>query len=306
MSAKRFGGAHSPGGPQKSTPPGAGPNTGPKPASRFSGRKASHFSWRVLGLYLAPSALLLPALEALFTADMPKVAWCVGAYVLFMLGAWLTGQGLIAEEAYNERVVAKPPSFPRKIVAAALIGLALLSVGWFGLGIGFAALFYGALGAGAHVLAFGLDPMSAKGGQTGVSDAELERVAEKIDQAEAVVAETVKTAEKIRDRGLRDRIDVLAYAARDILKEIQGDPRDLRRARKFLSVHLVGLRDATVKFVRATEKGAGDMSGEYQALLADLEASFAKQRETLLIDDKVDLEVEIEVLRDRLKQEGPL
>ena len=289
--AKRFGGAHSPGGPK----------------TRFSGKKASSFSWRVLGLYAASAPLVIPGLGGLLAANIGAAMATLPSWLALILAAWLTAEGLKAEAAYEERAVAKPPAFPRKIAAAGLTGLALFAVMLLRVDTGLIqSIIFGALAAGAHIAAFGLDPMKAKG-VVGVDDAELNLVAEKIDQAEAVVNATVKAAERLKDRALEDRVDALTYAARDILREIQSDPRDLRRSRKFLSVHLVGLRDATLKLANARAKGAeGALAGEYAALLADLEQSFAKHRETLLIDDKVDLEVEIEVLRDRLKQEGAL
>ena len=43
---------------------------------------------------------------------------------------------------------------------------------------------------------------------------------------------------------------------------------------------------------------------EYLDLLTDLEASFERGKASLLLDDRTDLEVEIEVLRERLGQEG--
>ncbi|MEO1459583.1 MAG: hypothetical protein AAFV49_18740, partial [Pseudomonadota bacterium] len=43
---------------------------------------------------------------------------------------------------------------------------------------------------------------------------------------------------------------------------------------------------------------------DYLTLLSELEDSFMRGRDKMLADDKVDLEVEIEVLRDRLGQEG--
>ena len=296
MSAKRFGGQHSPGGAPAAPPP---------PASRFSGRKARSFSWRVLGLYIAPSGLILPGLEGLFTADMAKVLWAVCPYILLILSAWLTGQGLKAEAAFNERTIAKPPAFPRKTFAAALTGASLFIVCWLGIDLNMLiAMFYGALGVGAHLATFGFDPMKAKG-VVGLPDEELDRVAAKLDQAERVVEETASAANGLRDRGLEKRIDALAYAARDILREIQSDPRDLRRSRRFLSVHLVGLRDATVKYADAHAKGAaGDLRDRYAALLGELETSFGAHREALLSNDQTELEVEIDVLRDRLKYES--
>ncbi|MEX2519099.1 MAG: 5-bromo-4-chloroindolyl phosphate hydrolysis family protein [Paracoccaceae bacterium] len=305
--AKRFGGAHSPTN-ARTTPKGAAPGA-PRPprASWFSGRKARRFSWRVLGLYIAPSALLIAALQGVLSADLPHILWSAGGWAALMLAAKLTGDGIRAQEAYDERIIARPPAFPRKLVAAALSGIAVAAISLVGAELGLPiSIFYGLLAAGAHVVAFGPDPMRAKGG-AGVSPVDLDSVAQKLAAAESVVAETVATAERLRDRGLSERIDRLAYAARDILREIEADPRDMRRARRFLSVHLVGLRDSTVKFAAAREKGAAaDIRSEYEALLGDLEKSFAKQRASLLADDQTDLEVEIEVLRDRLKQEGAL
>lgn len=295
---KRFGGAHSPGGAGPAAEPAR-----PAPRSPLAGRKTRRFSWRVLFLYVAPTPLAFAGLEGMLNADIFQILWAWGGYAALMLAAWLTGQGMQAEAAYNERIIAKPPAFPRKLVAAGLTGLAVAGACAVGAGLNvLLAGFYGLLSAGAHVAAFGLDPMRAKGG-AGVSDIELDRVAEKLDQAEAVVAETVAAGDKLRDRELSDRIHALAFAARDILREIQSDPRDLRRSRQFLSVHLVGLRDATVKFAGASSKGAaGELRGRYAALLADLEASFADHKTTLLVDDQSDLEVEIDVLRERLKQ----
>jgi hypothetical protein len=42
----------------------------------------------------------------------------------------------------------------------------------------------------------------------------------------------------------------------------------------------------------------------YEALLGDLEKSFTTQRTHLLEEDRSDLDIEIEVLRERLQQDG--
>lgn len=295
--AKRFGGAHSPGNARPAPDAARG--------SWFSGRKTQGFSWRILGLYLAPSPLLLTGIGAILTADLPRILWAMGGWAALILAANLTGEGVKAAAAYDERIIARPPAFPRKLVAAVLTGLSIAGISLIGAGLGLPiSLFYGALAAGAHVAAFGPDPLRAKGG-AGVSPVDLDRVAEKLEAAEAVVKETTAAADRLRDRGLSDRIDRLAFAARDILRDIESDPRDMARARRFLSVHLVGLRDSTLKFAAAREKGAAEaLRGEYEALLGDLETSFARQRERLVANDQTALEVEIEVLRDRLKQEG--
>ena len=43
---------------------------------------------------------------------------------------------------------------------------------------------------------------------------------------------------------------------------------------------------------------------DYEALLDDLETNFARRTSALLTDNRSDLDIEIGVLRDRLKREG--
>ena len=43
---------------------------------------------------------------------------------------------------------------------------------------------------------------------------------------------------------------------------------------------------------------------DYETLLGDLEQSFTTHRAKLLIDDRSALDIEIEVLRERLQQDG--
>jgi len=90
-----------------------------------------------------------------------------------------------------------------------------------------------------------------------------------------------------------------------MFRTLEDDPRDLGASRQYLGVYLMGLRDATVKFAdlyaRKPDPGA---CADYTALLDDLEANFTAQTAKLLQADRSDLDIQIEVLRDRLKQEG--
>ena len=75
--------------------------------------------------------------------------------------------------------------------------------------------------------------------------------------------------------------------------------------RRFLGVYLLGARDATVQFADLYARSKNEAArSEYEALLDDLEGSFTARTEKMLLDDKSSLDVEIEVLRDRLAREG--
>ena len=88
-------------------------------------------------------------------------------------------------------------------------------------------------------------------------------------------------------------------------RTVEEDPRDLTAARKFLVVYLEGAAEATVKFADIYARNRDQQAkANYVALLDDLERNFSAKTETLMASDRTALDVEIEVLRDRLQREG--
>jgi hypothetical protein len=305
MAAQRYGGRYSPESPAAGGN-GSDARRAAEPApTAFRNRRARQVDLRARLLFLAPAPLLFAGLGATLRGQPLEVLVELGGFAGLMLSTWLLGEGQRAEAAYTARSVAKPPALPRKLLAAALTGVSVAAVGALSLGQGLAGgAAFGAVAAAAHLLAFGLDPMKAKGieGQDAFAS---ERVARAVDEAERVVRETIAAASGIGDRRLEGRVERLCDQAREVFRVIERDPRDLSRARRFLSVYLVGLRDATVKFsdlYGRTRESA--LKEKYEALIGDLEASFAGHRQGLLEDNRSDLDVEIEVLRERLQQDG--
>lgn len=299
MAAQRYGGKYSPDGQQ--------PPAGDVPPAPFRAGRARKVSLRARMMFLLPIPLLLASLGAIGRGNAAEMVGELGGFAGLMLSAWLLNEGLRAEEAYDARAVARPPAVPRKIVAAVLTGASVALAGW--LGVGYAlpgAIVFGLMAAGAQLLAFGLDPLRKKGLE-GVDDFSNDRVARAVDQGEALVRQTADAAARIGDRRLEGRIDRLCDQARQVFRTIEQDPRDLARARTFLNVYLLGLRDATAKFADVWNRNRDpEARRQYEALLGDLETSFATHRAKLLIDDRSALDIEIDVLRERLQQDGLL
>ena len=104
---------------------------------------------------------------------------------------------------------------------------------------------------------------------------------------------------------METRVERFILTARDLFRTVEEDPRDLTSARKYLSVYLQGARDATVAFVDVYQRtGDADAKADYLSLLDDLEQNFAARTQKLLSDDRTDLTIEIDVLRDRLAREA--
>lgn len=292
--AKRFGGNFSPDnsrldkGPQTDHAPGLH-SVAPR---RRDGRSGVLFFLPILfainGLRGEPRALVLG----------------LAAAAVLMLAAWLTRDGIRAHNAYDERKVARKPAIPRKLFGAVLTGAALVIGGMIAQpGLVYPMLF-GLAGTALHLGAFGLDPMSNKGLE-GVDDFQVQRVARAVDEAEALLAGMKDAILRAGDRTLEARVEKFAVTARGLFRSVEGDPGDLTAARKYLSVYLLGARDATVKFADAYSQARDSkIRTDYESLLADLETTFAQRTKSLLSGSHTDLDVEIQVLRDRLKLES--
>lgn len=292
--AERFGGRYS---PDNAQPPGGAP---PPPGGPLTGKRPKRAGARVNLLFLAPVLFLFTA----FSGTPVQLATHLGAFALLILAAWLTREGIAAQVAYEARKVARRPAIPRKIFGSVLTG-AGLALGGFVPGAGLInPIIFAVLGAGLHFLAFGPDPLRDKG-MSGLDRAEGDRVRRAVDEAEAHLTAMTDAILRAGDRGLEKRVARFAAAARAMFRRIEEDPRDLTASRKYLGVYLMGAQDATIRFadLYARNRDAGARA-DYEALLDDLEANFAGQSRKLLANDRTALDVEIEVLRERLQREG--
>lgn len=280
----------------------------PAPDNAFRGQKARKVSSAARLMYLLPFPLLLSGIGEIFQGDVIGMVLELGAFCVLMLSAWLLNEGLRAEEMFNAKTIAKPPMIPRKLFASIAVGLGVTAASFAGgLETGLiGSVVMGAMASAAQVVAFGLDPLRRKG-IVGENAFEAERVAKAVDKAEAYVADILDASKRIGDKPLEARVERLTAKARDLFRSVENDPRDLPKARKFMTVYLMGARDATAKFADLYARTRDvEARTKYEALLGDLETSFTQHREQLLLSNQSDLDVEIDVLRDRLQREGVL
>lgn len=227
----------------------------------------------------------------------------IGAGAL-LLGAWLLRGGLTAEAEFNARKVARRPGFPRKTAAGVLTGIGVAIAAYANEPGLIAPVIFGAAATALHFGAFGFDPMRDKG-MEGIDTFQQDRVARAVDEAESYLKSMRDAIKRSGSRKMIARVEQFQITAKDLFRTVEEDPRDLTGARKYLSVYLMGARDATVKFADVYGKTNDPQAlADYELLLTDLETNFAARTRKMLLDDRSDLTVEIDVLRNRLKQEG--
>lgn len=253
------------------------------------------------------NVMFIPAIPMVFLALNDGATALVTALVsaAFLTGgAFMLREGLKAEAAFHARKVARRPALPRKIIAAFLVGFGITLAAYRSEPGIIAPLLYGLAAFGLHFAAFGLDPLKSKGLE-GVDSFQQDRVARVVDGAEDLLAEMRDAMTRAEDRKMEVRLDQFQTTVRDLIRTVEEDPRDLTAARKYLGVYLIGARDATIKFADIYGRSRDSQArSDYAALLDDLEENFAARTRKLLTEDRTDLTIEIDVLRDRLQREG--
>ncbi len=262
-----------------------------------------------LFLYLLPAPLLGKAfVELVGHGRYGAFAISLALFALFVFGATLVRRGMRDALEFASRKVAHARGTPLKTMGGVVMGAASALTGWLAAGLGPGVSIAVGLGAWLGVfLAFGPDPRGAKGiaADAGVSAAELSSA---LGEARAKLMAIEAGAKRIAGAtayALREKLRNVVGAANKVLLQIEEDPRDLRRARKFLNVYLDGAQRVTETYAATSARASSpEMEARFAALLDDMEKTFTEQHAKLLENDTLDLDAEIEVLKTRLTREG--
>ena len=294
--ARRYGGKFSPSGDDI----GDDSPESPLPQGAYDGARADPVGAR-------NNVLFVPSIVLVFTSlsgGALTLALGLIAAGILAASAFLTREGLRAEAAFNARRVARKPALPRKILASVLTGLGVAAAAFRNDSDPLGAVLYGLIAAGLHTAAFGIDPLKDKGTEN-IDSFQQARVAHVVDEAQTYLDDMTEAVARAGDRSVIARVDRFQATARTMIRTVEDDPRDLTSGRKYLGVYLMGARDASVKFADLyTRTRDTQARADFIALLDDLEQNFAARTAKMLQDDRTDLTIEIDVLRDRLQQEG--
>jgi hypothetical protein len=258
-------------------------------------------------LWIFSSPLLLAALSALAAGRLEGFLADASAWVLVALAALLTRRSSRPEPIIERRFSRRGRRWrlPLRNLAAASLAAgtcvgAVFGIGHpLGVGIGFAAVAV----LGYH-LAYGLQPMWV-GERFPALDKESEAVIEALAEAEDRLIKIERAAEAIGNRELSQRLARIADLGRGILAQIAERPSDLRRARRFLAVFLEGAEQVSNGYARTHRHAdSAELEQNFRAVLITIEEQFQRQRERLREADILDLDVQIEVLKKQLDQEG--
>ena len=274
-------------------------------AERYRQTPGRFPSSKGLLMFLLPLPVLFAAIGSLARGNIGGLFDNAVCYGLFLGGALLLRRGLRTEAEYDRRRVARAP-WPFKTLGGGVIALATGLTAWSGANHHPAIAVAFALAAllGCY-LTYGFDPRGAKRFTDSEGLDTTDRVLEALAQAERSIAAIERATRDIGNAELNGRLRRIAAQARQILTMLEEDPRDLRRARKFLNVYLDGAKQVTEGYAKTHGRvAAPELEDNFRRVLTTIEEVFAEQRQKLLETDVTDLDVKIEVLNTQLKREG--
>ncbi len=273
-----------------------------KKPKRFIVNKLQRYSPRGLLLYFLPIALIPATIIALGKGNLLGIIVNASGFALYVFAAWCLRKGLQAESP-----ITRTPKLPLKMLAAIITALATGMIAWLGAQqtLPVALMFAGGAFLGMY-LSYGFDLRQKKmiADAQGYSGDEILRM---LEESSLIIRSIEQANDKIRNTELNQRIENICAIADRILAEIESDPRDIRRARKFLNVYLDGARQVTEGYARTHQQTqSGQLEQNFRNVLETIETVFQEQHQKLLEEDVFDLDVKIEVLTTQLKREGIL
>lgn len=257
-------------------------------------------------LYLLPLPLLPSALSALSGSSMSVLLGSGVGFALYMLGASLSRRGIVIEaESAGRSILRRGSTVPYKLLGGLSVSVATSIVSWFALGKGLPeTILYGLVTFLGFYLYYGFDP-SRKNPDISAIGITAEEVIELLDEAETKIESIEASRKKISNPELNDRLRSIIRGVRKILSIIEDDPRDARRARKFLRVYLDGAMQVTEGYARTHKMGdSPELEANFQRVLGTIETVITEQQQKLLENNLSELDVNIEVLQMQLEKEG--
>ena len=256
-------------------------------------------------LWLLPLPLIPATVIALVSGQFAAFVTNAGAYGLFLAGAMLARHGFRQEVSQQRQRFQTSGRLPFKTLGGVTIALATALTAWAGADHDLPiALAFGVGAFAAFFLLYGLDPRRQPGVAEG-RNGNSQRVTEALQQAEQKILSIEQAGGRITQPELNQRLTRIIDLAREILAEIARDPRDLRRARKFLNTYLDGTQRVVTGYAEGHANGrAHPLEANFRRVLVSIEDVFEQQYQRLLENDLRDLDVQMEVLETQLKREG--
>ncbi len=276
-------------------------------AKRYDPDKARQLPGaRAFLLYLLPMPMLFVALWRMLGGNTSSALGFALCFALCMVAATLVRNGLsIEQEAKRRKIVRRSSTVPYKLIGAGVLGGAIFIGAALGAKIAFfSSVLLGIAAAVGAVFTYGTDPSRNAPDMPAVG-VTSEEVLEILNEADEKIVAIEAARDRIHNVEMKDRLKNIVKGVREITDIVEDDPRDLRRARKFLRTYLDGAQRVTEGYADTHKYGDnGELEDNFRNVLETIENVIEEQKGKLLENNLTELDVQIEVLQMQLEKEG--
>ncbi len=257
-------------------------------------------------LFLLPLPLLVVIIQSLVAGQLVQLLASLSSLGGLWISAWLLKRAHYYEWESNRRKWFRSSRFPWRYTAATLTGCSVFVIAVF---LQSHDIFISTIAAliafSGILLRYGFDPQHDKNKNTSLVGVTTEELVEIFEEAENNIEEIDRSAKRIKNHELKNRLSRISKKTRGILELIEKDPKDLRRARKFLKVYLKGARTVSTQYAAShNDDDNFELEQNFRNVLDTIESVIEEQHAKLLENNILDLDIKIEVLEAQLKHEG--
>ena len=261
----------------------------------------SHMIKKGTLLYMFLVPLFLSVVIALFKIKLMAFLLNSIAFIALFTVVYLSKKGFAQEINYNQMKIAKAPSIRYKEFSAYMLGITTLYIAYIAGTVPlFQSIFLAVIAVLGYWLYYGFDPRDDKLEKS--DDISSEVVLKTFEEAQSKISSIEKNSEKIKDTLLKNKVSNAIDKANNILDFLADDTKSIRIARKFLIVYIDGVSKVVTSY-NAVDEDEID-SGTRERLLSlmdDVDKRFDKEMQKLKEGNKFDLDVNIDVLKEQIK-----
>jgi hypothetical protein len=256
-------------------------------------------------LYVLAAPLAFATIISLAGGAFSAASAAAAAFGLIATGAFFNRRGILEELVAPERRFTRSWALPNKYTAALAVAAGTVVAAYGAVGqSGLVSAAFGLLALAGFHMAYRLPhPRSVFGlPHKAVGDKALHKA---LAQAELRILAIEKSAMRIANRELEQRLQRIAGQGRAILDQMVARPEERFRARKFLNVYLEGAERVASRYAKTHRLARGrELEQNFRNVLVEIEKVFGQQLSRLTEHEMFDLDVQIEVLRKQLEREG--
>ena len=257
-------------------------------------------------LFVLPLPLVIVVIQSLITGRFSTLLASLISLSLIWIAALFLKKAHQLEWTSRQKRWNRSSRFPWRHSAAIFVAISVFIISLFLLKHNILVAIIGAvLALSGVVLRYGVDPQSDKNKDTVLVGVTTEELIGIIEEAEINLESIESSAKTLNNKELKNRLLEISKNTRVILGMIEEDPKDLRKARKFLKVYLQGAQKVASQYAQIHPKsGSHELEQNFRNVLDTIEQVISEQKTKLLENNILDLDVKIEVLEAQLKHEG--